>query len=192
MTRILFLAMTLLTSMLACAQARASEARPAADPASYVIGAQDVLQIDVWKEPEMSAAAVPVRLDGRISLPLLTDIQAAGLTPTQLGAVLTEKVKNFVQDARVTVVVTAINSKRVYVLGEVQHPGPLMMQPDMDVLQALSSAGGLSQYANAKKIYVLRRAKGNAQRIRFNYKAALKGVAQQNLDLQSGDTIVVP
>ena len=184
--------MTLLTAVLACAQAPASEARPTTDPASYVIGPQDVLQIDVWKEPEMSAAAVPVRLDGRISLPLLADIQAAGLTPMQLGAALTEKVKKFVQDPQVTVVVTAINSKRVYVLGEVQHPGPLMMQPDMNVLQALSSAGGLSQYANAKKIYVLRAAKDGPQRIPVNYKAALKGEVHQNLDLQSGDTIVVP
>lgn len=192
MRRKLFLVMTLLTTVLACAPASSSEARPATDPASYVIGPQDVLQIDVWKEPEMSAAAVPVRLDGRISLPLLADIQAAGLTPMQLGAALTEKVKKFVQDPQVTVVVTAINSKRVYVLGEVQHPGPLMMQPDMNVLQALSSAGGLSQYANAKKIYVLRAAKDGTQRIPVNYKAALKGEVHQNLDLQSGDTIVVP
>lgn len=192
MRQMLILAMTLLTTVLAYTEVPARDARPSVDPASYVIGPQDVLQVNVWKEPELSTAAVPVRPDGKISLPLLVDIQAAGLTPSQLGAALTERMKKLVQDPQVTVVVAAINSKRVYVLGQVLHPGPLAMLPDMNVLQALSSVGGLSQYANAKKIYVLRSANGGPQRIPFNYKAALKGEAQQNLDLHPGDTIVVP
>jgi polysaccharide export outer membrane protein len=164
-----------------------------ADPNTYVIGPLDVLQITVWKEPEMSMASVPVRPDGKISLPLLNDVRAAGLTTIQLNASLTALFQKFVQDPKVTTVVTAVNSKRVYILGEVGHPGPVAMLPDMNVLQALSLAGGLSQYANAKKIYVLRTELGTQRRIPFNYKKALKGSkAQPNIHLQPGDTIVVP
>jgi polysaccharide export outer membrane protein len=163
------------------------------DPETYVIGPQDVLQITVWKEPEMSMSAVPVRPDGNISLPLLNDIQAAGLTPIQLSAVLAEKLQKLVQDPKVTTVVTAVNSKRVFVLGEVMKPGPIAMLPEMNVLQALSIAGGFSQYANTKKVYVLRTEGGKQKRIAFDYKQAVKGTGtQQDLILQPGDTIVVP
>jgi polysaccharide biosynthesis/export protein len=162
------------------------------DPSTYVIGALDVLQISVWKEPEMSAPSIPVRPDGKISLPLLGDTQAAGLTPMQLSAALADQAKRYVQDPQVTVIVTAINSKRVYILGEVGHAGPLSLLPKMTVLQALASAGGLSQFANAKKIYLLRPVNGAQQRIPFNYKLALKGDPKQDFLLQQGDTIVVP
>ncbi len=195
----IFLVITLMlvVASLAVAQAKASSSSPsdaaaAADPATYVIGPLDVLQISVWKEPEMSTPSVPVRPDGKISLPLLGDIQASGLTPTQLSSVLAEDAKKFVQDPQITVVVTAINSKRVYILGEVGHAGPMGLLPEMSVLQAISSAGGLSQYANAKKIYVLRPVNGAQQRIPFNYKLALKGDAKQDILLQPGDTIIVP
>jgi polysaccharide export outer membrane protein len=175
------------------AAALASTAPAPVNPETYIIGPQDVLQITVWKEAEMSMPSVPVRPDGKISLPLLNDVQAAGLTTTQLSADLTSKLLKFVKDPKVTTVVTAINSKRVYVLGEVVHPGPLSMLPGMTMLQALSSVGGLSQYANAKKIYVLRTEQGAQRRIPFNYKQALKGDdLQQNIVLQPGDTIVVP
>ena len=187
----------MLTIWLAYGQARPavnalSAAVAKADANSYVIGPQDVLQVNVWKEPEMSAPAVPVRPDGQISLPLLGDVQAAGLTPTELGAILTAKTQKYVQDAQVTIVVTAVNSKRVYLLGEIQRPGPVAIVPDMHVLEALSTAGGLTRYANAKKIYLLRSSNGKQERVPFNYKAALKGEAQHNLSLQPGDTIVVP
>jgi polysaccharide export outer membrane protein len=197
------LATTLAMSLTTYAQTVAkTEAQPGApaphpgavvDPDTYVIGPQDVLQITVWKEPEMSMPAVPVRPDGNISLPLLNDVQAAGLTPIQLSAALTAKLQKFVQDPKVTTVVTAINSKRVYIMGEVGRPGPITMLPEMNVLQALSLAGGLSQYANGKKIYVLRTEGTTQRRIAFNYKQALKGNSpQQNFVLQPGDTVVVP
>lgn len=163
------------------------------DSEAYVIGPLDVLQITVWKEPEMSMASVPVRPDGKISLPLLNDVRAAGLTTVQLNASLTTQLQKFVQDPKVTTVVTAVNSKRVYILGEVGHPGPFALLPDLNVLQALSLAGGLSQYANAKKIYVLRTEPGTQRRIPFDYKKALRGSkTQPNIRLQPGDTIVVP
>lgn len=160
-------------------------------PPSYLIGAEDVLLISVWKEPDLTAT-LPVRPDGKISLPLLNDVQAAGLTPMQLATSITEKLRKFVGDPRVTVVVTQVNSKRVYVTGEVQHTGAIQLVPDMTVLQALSTAG-FTQFANTKGIYVLRTENGQSQKIPVNYKRLLRGQdMKQNLILQPGDTIVVP
>jgi polysaccharide biosynthesis/export protein len=157
----------------------------------YVIGPEDVLHIAVWKEADLTAT-LPVRPDGKISLPLLDDVQAAGLTPTQLGESITEKLKKFVADPRVTVVVTAINSKRIYLVGEVSHNGAVPMLPHMTVLQALSTAG-LSQFANTKRIYVLRTQNGKQEKLPVNYRKLVKGEAmEQNYQLQPGDTIVVP
>lgn len=161
------------------------------DPSTYVIGPQDVLQISVWKEADVSAS-VPVRPDGNISLPLLHDIPAAGFTPMQLAAGIGERLKRFIQDPQVTVVVTAVNSQRIFLLGEVGHPGPLNLTGGMTMLQAISSAGGLSQFANSKRIYILRNEQGVQHKIAFRYKDALKGIAGQNLILKAGDTIVVP
>lgn len=191
---ILFLLLLLLVPSFAKTKAGASvPTLPPADPATYVIGPQDVLQVNVWKEPEMSANAVPVRPDGMISLPLVSDVQAAGLTPIQLSMALTEKIKKFVQEPQVTVTVTSINSKRVFIVGEVGHAGPIAMLPQMNVLQALASAGGFTQYANSKKIYVLRTENGVQRRLPFNYKQAVRGQnPQQNILLLPGDTIVVP
>ena len=161
------------------------------DP-QYVIGPEDALQISVWKEPDFSGS-VPVRPDGKISLPLLNDVQAAGETPMQLATVITEKLKQYVTAPRVTVVVTGINSKRIFLLGEVGHVGSLNMLPNMTVLQALASAGGFSQFANLKKIYILRNEQGKQVKIPINYKAIISGQApQQNIPLRPGDTIVVP
>jgi polysaccharide biosynthesis/export protein len=159
--------------------------------ADYVIGPLDSLSINVWKEPDLTAT-LPVRPDGKISMPLLDDVQAAGLTPTQLAQSLTEKLKKFVADPRVTVVVAAINSKRVYLVGEVSHSGPTPMTPNMTVLQALSSAG-LTQFANTKKIYVLRTVNGRQEKMPVDYRKLVKGEdISQNYVLQPGDTIVVP
>jgi polysaccharide export outer membrane protein len=179
---------------------------PAASPASdkttnaasgspagpeYVIGPQDVLHIAVWKEADLTAT-LPVRPDGKISLPLLNDVQASGLTPKQLADSVTEKLKKYIADPRVTVVVTEINSKRVYLVGEVLHAGAMPMLPNMTVLQALSSAG-LNQFANTKRIYVLRTENGKQQKMPVNYKKLVKGEQiEQNYLLQPGDTIVVP
>lgn len=166
--------------------------KAATDNPNYVIGPQDVLDIDVWKEPELTRS-VPVRPDGKISLPLLNDIQAAGLTPTKLADEITAGLKKFVTDPQVTVIVSAINSQRVYILGEVTRPGAYPLLPDMTVLQALSSAGGFTQFANTKKIYVLRDDNGKQQKLPFNYKDVINGKAQQqNIVLKAGDTVVVP
>jgi polysaccharide biosynthesis/export protein len=172
--------------------AEAASKNPGAVTAqSYVIGADDTLHIAVWKEPDLTAT-LPVRSDGMISLPLLNDVQAAGLTPMQLATTLTEKLKKYVADPRVTVVVTAMNSQRIFATGEVLHTGPMSLLPNMTVLQALAAAG-FTQFANTKGIYVLRLENGKQQKINVNYKRLVKGEAMdQNIVLRPGDTIVVP
>ena len=168
-----------------------AKAPATADP-NYVIGPQDVLDIDVWKEPELTRS-VPVRPDGKISLALLNDVQAAGLTPTQLSEEITTKLKKFMTDPQVTVIVTQINSQRVYILGEMARPGAYPLLPGMTVLQALSSAGGFTIFANSKKIYVLRSEGGKQEKLPFNYKEVVKGKnADENIVLKAGDQIVVP
>jgi len=164
----------------------------ATDNPNYVIGAQDVLDIDVWKEPELTRQ-VPVRPDGKISLPLLNDVQAAGLTPTKLADEIGDGLKKYITDPQVTVIVSAINSQRVYILGEVTRAGAYPLLPGMTVLQALSSAGGFTEFANSKKIYVLRQDKGKQEKFPFNYKDVVNGKkTQENITLDAGDTIVVP
>jgi polysaccharide export outer membrane protein len=160
--------------------------------AGYKIGPQDVLRIDVWKEPDITRQ-VSVRSDGKISLPLLDDIQAAGLTPLELRNVLRDGFKEFITDPQVTVTVFETNSRHIYVTGEVTHSGTFALLPNMTVLQALSSCGGFSQFANTKKIYVLRMESGKQLKIPVNYKELLKGRKPEvNILLQDGDTIVVP
>jgi polysaccharide biosynthesis/export protein len=168
-----------------------TKAAATADP-NYMIGPQDVLDIDVWKEAELTRS-VPVRPDGKISLPLLNDVQAAGLTPTQLSEEITTELKKFITDPQVTVIVTQINSQRVYILGEMTRPGAYPLLPGMTVLQALSSAGGFTPFANTKKIYVLRNEGGKQEKFPFNYKDVVKGKnASENIVLKAGDQIVVP
>lgn len=166
--------------------------KPATSDPNYVIGAQDVLDINVWKEPDVSRV-VPVRPDGKISLPLLNDVQAAGLTPDQLAAKVTEDLKKFVTSPQVTVIVTAINSQRIYILGEVTRPGAFPLLPGMTVLQALSSAGGFTQFAKVKGIFVRRLQDGKESKYLFNYKDVINGKRpEQDILLKAGDTIVVP
>ena len=194
------------------ALAQDAPAQPAASPASdkaasdktttiaasnnqagpeYVIGPEDVLHIAVWKEADLTAT-LPVRPDGKISLPLLDDVQASGLTPKKLAESVTEKLKKYIADPHVTVVVNQINSKRIYLVGEVLHVGAMAMLPNMTVLQALSSAG-LNQFANTKRIYVLRTENGKQQKLPVNYRKLVKGEQiEQNYLLQPGDEIVVP
>ncbi len=160
-------------------------------PADYVIGAEDTLHVSVWKEPDLTAT-LPVRPDGKISLPLLNDVQAAGLTPMQLADSLTVKLKKYVADPQVTVVVTQMNSQKVFLLGEVLHTGAVPLLPNMTVLQVLATAG-FSQFANTKKIYILRTENGKQQKLLFDYKAVIKGEhMDQNILLKPGDTVVVP
>jgi polysaccharide export outer membrane protein len=168
---------------------------PAATPGltadSYVIGAADVLTVTVWKEPTLSGSIL-VRPDGMISLSLLGDVQASGMSPTQLADQISTKLKKYIQDPNVSVVVSQIHSKVVYMLGEVSKKGPVEMAPGMTLLEAISSAGGLTDFANKKKIYILRTESGSQQRIPVRYKEALKGDGTLNLPLKPGDTIVVP
>jgi polysaccharide biosynthesis/export protein len=160
--------------------------------AEYKIGPQDLLRIDVWKEADISRNA-PVRPDGKISLPLLNDVQAAGLTPIQLSAVISEGLKKYITNPQVTVSVVEINSRRVYVTGEVTKAGAFPLLPSMTVLQALSSCGGFTQFAKLKGIYVLRMENGNQVKYPFNYKDVISGKAsEQNILLQPGDIVVVP
>ena len=172
------------------ATAASTAARPSNVASNYIIGAEDTLQITVWQEPNLSTPALPVRPDGKISLPLLGDIAAAGFTPMQLAADIGNRLKQYVTDPVVDVSVLAVNSKRVYLIGEVMHVGPLAISPGMTVLQAIATAGGLTPYANKKHIYILRG--DRQQKIPFDYTLAVKKGDMQGVSLVPGDTIVVP
>jgi len=159
---------------------------------TYKIGPQDVLKIDVWKEDQLTRT-VPVRPDGKITLPLLNDVQAVGLTPMELASAISDQLKKYINNPQVTVSVTEINSRRIYVTGEVTKAGTYALLPHMTVLQALSSSGGITQFAREKNIYVLRTESGKQTRIPFNCKEAVKGKnPAQNIELLPGDVIVVP
>lgn len=163
---------------------------PATTDQEYHIGPQDVVQIDVWKEPEITRT-IPVRPDGKISLPLLNDVQAAGLTAMQLAGNIREGLTKYLNNPQVTVTVTQINSQRVFVTGEVAKSGALPLLPSMTVLQALSSCGGFTQFAKEKGIYILRNENGKKVKLPYNYKDVLKG-KKEDIPLQPGDVIVVP
>jgi polysaccharide biosynthesis/export protein len=161
------------------------------DP-NYSIGAEDVLTIDVWKEPEFSRT-LPVRMDGKISLPLLNDLQAAGLTPTQLGTEITERLRAQLVNPQVTVIVAQMKSQRVYILGQVIRAGIYPLEPNMSAVQALSGAGGFTPFANLKKIYILRSENGRKVMLPVNYKEAVSGrKPEADVRLKTGDTIIVP
>ena len=160
------------------------------DASRYIIGPEDSLQVTVWKEPTLSGN-FPVRPDGMISLVLVGDLPAAGLTPMALSNDIAQRLKKYIQDPVVTVAVLGVNSQRIFMVGEVGKVGPVMLTPGMTPLQAIVSAGGLSQFANSKRIYILRTVAGKQQKIPFNYKQALKG-ENSGMTLLPGDTIVVP
>jgi polysaccharide biosynthesis/export protein len=165
---------------------------PATTDTAYRIGPQDVVQIDVWKEPEITRT-IPVRPDGKISLPLLNDVQASGLTAMQLAGVIRDGLTKYLTNPQVTVTVTQINSRRVFITGEVSRAGAIPLLPNMTALQALSSAGGFTQFARPKNIYILRVVEGKQVKYPFNYKEVVKGkYEEQNILLQPGDVIVVP
>lgn len=174
------------------AKGQAMAAPAATEDPTYKIGAQDVLRIDVWREDQFTRT-VPVRPDGKITLPLLDDVQAVGLTPMELAGVIREELKKYVTNPQVTVSVAEINSKRIYVNGEVNKAGAYQLLPHMTVLQALSGSGGFTAFARIKRIYILRSVDGKPVKIPFDYKAAITGKnLEQNIELQPGDVIVVP
>jgi polysaccharide export outer membrane protein len=173
-------------------EAKLTTASKAGEDPGYKIGPQDLLRIDVWKEEQLTRS-VPVRPDGKITLPLLNDVQAAGLTPMELASVISDQLKKYINNPQVTVSVTEINSRRIYVTGEVLKAGAYALLPHMTVLQALSSSGGFTQFARVKNIYVLRTEAGKQVKMPFNYKEAVRGKNhEQNIELLSGDVIVVP
>jgi polysaccharide export outer membrane protein len=162
-------------------------------PDDYQIGAGDVIQVNVWKEPDASIPTAVVRPDGKISLPLVKEVSVVGLTPKQAETVITAKLGQFINGADVTVVVSEINSKKVYLVGAVKKEGPLAYTYRMSVMQAISEGGGLTDYAKRKKIYVLRTENGRQFRLPFNYDAVLKGERMElNIPLLPGDTVVIP
>jgi polysaccharide export outer membrane protein len=166
--------------------------KPATEDPNYVIGPEDELIVNVWREVDLSRT-VPVRPDGRISLPLVNDVQASGLTPMQLGAEIATRLKKFIADPQVTIIVSHVNSQRIYIVGEVNRAGAFTLVPNMTVLEALSSAGGCSPFAKQTKIYILRVENGREIRHPFNFKEVLSGRRmEQNILLKAGDTIVVP
>jgi polysaccharide biosynthesis/export protein len=160
---------------------------------SFVIGNDDVLAINVWKEPDISRS-IPVRSDGRISLPLVGEVQAAGQTPLKLEVEIASKLKNYISEPEVTVMVQQINSQKFNVLGQVAHPGSFVITNSPTVLDAIALAGGFRDFAKQKSIYVLREnPDGSKARLPFNYKEVVKGANPgQNVKLQARDTIVVP
>ncbi len=160
------------------------------DP-NYIIGAADTLAITVWKEPNLSGSHI-VRPDGMISVPLAGEVMAAGRTPLQLSDDLATQLKKFMKDPLVTISVQGINSKFIYLLGEIAHVGPMPLTPGMSALQAISAGGGLATFADAKHIYILRKVNGHEVKIPFNYKIAVKTGNMQGVELIAGDTIVVP
>jgi polysaccharide export outer membrane protein len=166
---------------------------PSAASDEFIIGPGDILAINVWKEAEISRV-VPVRSDGRISLPLIGEVQSSGRTPKQLEADISKRLKDFVADPAVTVVVQEIRSQKFNVLGMVSHPGSFPLAKPITVVDAIATAGGFRDFAKQKDIYVLRRdASGKQSRFAFNYKDVIKGLhSEQNIELQSGDTVVVP
>jgi polysaccharide export outer membrane protein len=186
--------------VLCYAQSAATTASVSPEPAAasapdsantYVIGPSDILVVTVWKEPTLSGTLL-VRPDGMISLPLLGDVQASGATPNQLSEQIGEKLRKFVQAPNVSVVISQIHSKNVYLMGEVARKGPIELTAGMTLLEAIGSAGGVTDFANTKKIYILRDVSGSRQKIPVRYKEALKGDRTLDLALKPGDTIVVP
>lgn len=162
-------------------------------PDDYQIGAGDVLEINVWKEPDASVRGVVVRPDGKISMPLLKEVGVVGLTPIQLEKLITGRLTDLINSPDVTIVVTGINSKKIYVQGKVKKEGPIPYTYRMTVMQALSEAGGLTDYAKKKSIYVLRNENGKEFKLPFDYAAVLKGQHMElNVQLVPGDMIVVP
>jgi polysaccharide export outer membrane protein len=195
------------SSLWAQAGAGSAAAAPNAEPAqkvdtpaskphddSFVIGNDDVLAIDVWKEPDITRNPVPVRSDGKISLPLVGEVQAAGLTPLKLEKDIASKLKNFISEPEVTVMVQQVNSQKFNILGQVARPGSYVIANSPTVLDAIALAGGFRDFAKQKSIYVLRQnADGSQTRIPFNYKEVVKTQSPaQNIKLQPRDTIIVP
>jgi polysaccharide biosynthesis/export protein len=194
-TAVCSIALPSLALQTSTAEASIADASPATKPhdAAYKIGSSDVLAITVWKEPEVSRS-IPVRPDGKISLPLVGELQAAGRTPLELERDISGKLKAYITNPDVNVMVQQINSEKFNVLGRVAHSGSFPLASDTTVLDAIATAGGFMDFAKATGVYVLRSTPGGGQkRLAFNYKDVIKGKhPEQNIKLEPGDTVVVP
>ena len=169
------------------------ELTPEEVPEDYVIGLEDVLSINVWREPDLSIKEVIVRPDGKISMPLIGDIQTSGLTPMQLGEHITEEMKHYVASPTVSVVVLKIGSRYISIVGKVARPGIYYLGSTMTVLELLARAGGLQEEAKEKDISVVREEGGRSVRFPFNYRDVSKGKnLNQNIILKNGDVVIVP
>jgi polysaccharide biosynthesis/export protein len=197
-TKLLLLALglsSLLSALPAWAQTAApapatSAAKPHDD--TFVIGNDDVLAVNVWKEPDISRS-IPVRSDGKISLPLVGEVQAAGLTPAKLEKEIASRLKNYISEPEVTVMVQQVNSQKFNILGQVVRPGSYLLANSPTVLDAIALAGGFRDFAKKKSIYVLRQGSSGESRLPFNYKDVSQGKNMtQNVKLEPGDTIIVP
>jgi polysaccharide export outer membrane protein len=177
------------TEALKAAQAKAAVA---ADSDNYIIGPEDVLYVYVWKEENLSRT-VPVRIDGMISIPLVDDIKAAGMTPLQLKEVLLTKLREFVETPDVTIIVTEANSYKVYVQGEVKKPGVFRLRTETSLVQLIIMAEGFTDWANQKKITIMRKEGGKDSRIVVNYKKIVQGdEGAKDVMLRSGDIVIIP
>ncbi len=162
------------------------------DSEKYIIGPEDILYIHVWREDALSRT-VPVRMDGFISLPLINEIKAAGLTPLQLKEELTLRFKEFIENPTVSVIVMEANSFKVYVSGQVRNPGVYRLRSEMTLLQIIPMAGGFTDWANQKKILIIRKEGGREKRFIVNYKKLIEGDEfESNITLKAGDTVIVP
>lgn len=181
------------------AQQDAAGSGPVPGPATkavkrgYRIGAGDVLQVSVWREPDASVERAAVRSDGKISLPLIKEVDVVDLTPAELEELLQHRFSGYINDPEVTVIVTEIHSEKAYVVGGVVSQGSIELTTPMTVLQVLAEAGGLTEFAKRKKIYVLRERGGRQKQLPFDYDAVLRGKhPEQNVTVRPGDTIIVP
>jgi polysaccharide export outer membrane protein len=170
---------------------KGAKAKSNTDNASYVIGPEDVLYIHVWKEDALSRT-LPVRMDGNISLPLIHQIKAAGLTPLELEEVIAKRLNEFYEKPIVSVTVMEANSFKVYVSGEVRTPGVYNLRSETNLLQIIPMAGGFTEWANQKKILIIRKEMGKESRITVDYKKVIKGESNSNVVLRPGDTVIVP
>jgi polysaccharide export outer membrane protein len=174
------------------ARPRGADSPRVLTPAGYVIGPEDVLTIMFWKDKDMSGDVI-VRPDGKISTPLLNDIQAAGLTPEELRVRINQEASNYLEDPNATVVVKQINSRKVFIAGEVEKPGPYSLTGPMTVLQLIANAGGFKEYARRDSIVIIRNEPGRQVQLPFDYNQVVRGKKlQQNIELKPGDTVVVP
>jgi len=174
------------------ARPRSAESSRVVTPAGYVIGAEDVLTILFWRDKDMSGDFV-VRPDGKISTPLLNDVQAAGLTPEELRVRINEEASQYIEDPNATVVVKQINSRKVFITGEVDKPGAYALTGPMTVLQLVANAGGFKEYAKRDQVVIVRTDAGRQVQLKFDYNAVVGGKKlQQNVELKPGDTVVVP